>query len=79
MDVRRLIRAAVEHLEAVRDESRHDEDLPADADQLFVAHREERPTGVDEKGLGVGMAVEAGPVPGSDAYSRMMLTSEPWR
>jgi len=41
VNVRRLIRAALEHLEAVRDESRYDEDLPADADQLFVAHREE--------------------------------------
>ena len=36
---------AIENLESVRDERRHDEDLPTDADDLLLAYREEGTAG----------------------------------
>jgi hypothetical protein len=46
--MRRLIGAAVQHLEPMRDQRWHDEDLSAHPDDLFLADREQRPTAVDE-------------------------------
>ena len=58
MDVRRVVNAAIEDLEPVRNELRHDEDLSAHTDQLLGSDREECAARVDQECLSPTMVAQ---------------------